>query len=214
MTEDMSDPQHFGVTPDLFREWRAQVRERQSTSLISIESEAPAMQDILETARPVLQTTPVRWANLIQALPPDLLSLPPAPKEWSALDCLQHLVDVDRWVFPVRIQAMLAGQDFPAFDPDSQGTLTQQGSSAQELADELASLRAANLDLFDRLTPSDLSRQARHAELGLVTMSELLHEWAAHDLMHTVQAERALMQPFIQGCEPWRSYFTDHVVEV
>jgi hypothetical protein len=172
------------------------------------------MNDILETARPILQTTPVRWANLIQTLPTDLLNLPPAPKEWSALECLQHLVDTDRSVFPVRIQAMLAGQDFPAFDPDSQGTLTQQGRSAQELADELASLRTANLQLFDRLTAPDLTRQARHAELGPVTMSELLHEWAAHDLMHTVQAERALMQPFIQGCQPWRSYFLDHIVEV
>jgi hypothetical protein len=29
--------------------------------------------------------------------------------------------------------------------------------------------------------------------------------------MHTVQAERALMQPFIQGCGPWQVYFTDHL---
>ena len=43
-------------------------------------------------------------------------------------------------------------------------------------------------------------------------MDELLNEWAAHDLMHTVQAERALMQPFIQGCGPWQHYFQDHVV--
>jgi len=28
--------------------------------------------------------------------------------------------------------------------------------------------------------------------------------------MHTVQAERALMQPFIEGCGPWRPYFRDH----
>lgn len=61
-----------------------------------------------------------------------------------------------------------------------------------------------------KVTPADLGRQARHQELGVVTMSELLHEWAGHDLMHTVQAERALMQPFIQGCGPWQRYFSDH----
>ena len=43
--------------------------------------------------------------------------------------------------------------------------------------------------------------QARHQELGPVTLEQLLHEWAAHDLMHTVQAERALMQPFIEGAD-------------
>jgi hypothetical protein len=141
------------------------------------------------------------------------MNLPPAQNEWSAINCLQHLVDTERTVFPVRIQAILAGQDFPAFDPDSQGTKSSSALSQDELAEEFTSLRAASLELFDQITLSDLARQARHAELGIVTMSELLHEWGAHDLMHTVQAERALMQPFIQGCEPWRSYFTDHIVE-
>jgi hypothetical protein len=171
------------------------------------------MNDILEVARPILQTTPLRWETLTRDLSTELITLPPATGEWSALDCLQHLVDVDRWVFPVRIKALLAGQDFPAFDPDSQGTISENRLSQEELAEEFAALRAANLDLFDTLTPEDLTREARHAELGVVTMSELLHEWAAHDLMHTVQAERALMQPFIKGCEPWRSFFLDHIVE-
>jgi hypothetical protein len=30
--------------------------------------------------------------------------------------------------------------------------------------------------------------------------------------MHTVQGERALMQPFIAGCGAWQSYFTAHAV--
>lgn len=171
------------------------------------------MNDILEVARTILQTTPLRWVNITQNLPANLINLPPAPDEWSALGCLQHLVDADRSVFPVRVKAILAGQDFPAFDPDSQETQSLAPLSAQALAEEFTSLRGANLVLFSGLTESDLNRQARHQELGIVTMSELLHEWAAHDLMHTVQAERALMQPFIQGCEPWRSYFLDHVVE-
>ena len=70
-----------------------------------------------------------------------------------------------------------------------------------------------SLAALKKVTVNDLSRQARHQELGVVTMNELLHEWAGHDLMHTVQAERALMQPFIQGCGPWQSYFGDHFVE-
>ncbi len=30
--------------------------------------------------------------------------------------------------------------------------------------------------------------------------------------MHTIQAERAMMQPFIAGCGPWRFYFLDHAI--
>ena len=59
---------------------------------------------------------------------------------------------------------------------------------------------------------NDLSCTARHSDLGIVTLEELLHEWAAHDLMHTVQAERAILQPLILGSGPWRSYFKDHDV--
>jgi len=42
----------------------------------------------------------------------------------------------------------------------------------------------------------------------------MLNEWAAHDLMHTVQAERALMQPFIPGSGAWRVYFREHDVDL
>jgi hypothetical protein len=122
-------------------------------------------------------------------------------------------LDTERWVFPARVKAVLAGQDFPAFDPETQGT--KSGSqSPLELATEFARLRADSLAVLATVTTDDLGRKARHSELGIVTMSELLHEWAGHDLMHTVQAERALMQPFIHGCGPWRSYFADHDIDL
>ena len=43
-----------------------------------------------------------------------------------------------------------------------------------------------------------------------MTLEQLLQEWAGHDLNHTIQAEQALMQPFITRCGPWRKYFADH----
>lgn len=170
------------------------------------------MNDLLTSASAVLSATPSRWASLAQAIPPELLSLAPAPGEWSALECLQHLIDTEP-VFQFRIDAFLAGQDFPAFDPDSQGTKPDARSTPPDLAGEFTRLRAASLEALDQLRPDDLGRQALHQELGRVTLSEMVHEWAAHDLMHTVQAERALMQPFIQGSGSWKEYFKDHWIE-
>ena len=46
-----------------------------------------------------------------------------------------------------------------------------------------------------------------------MTSGELTHEWAAHGLTYTVQGERALMQPFIAGCGPWRSDVTNHLAK-
>ncbi len=169
------------------------------------------MKDVLKSASAVLSVTPARWASLAQTIPAELLSLPPAPGEWSALECLQHLIDTEP-VFQFRIGAFLAGRDFPAFDPDSQGSRPDARRNPADLAAEYDRLRADSLDALSRLTPADLGRQALHQELGRVTLSEMIHEWAAHDLMHTVQAERALMQPFIRDCGPWQAYFKDHFV--
>jgi hypothetical protein len=169
--------------------------------------------DILTAASAVLRVTPARWNELTRSVPDDLLMRAPASGEWSALDCLQHLVDTERWVFPARVLALRMGKDFPAFDPDSQGTKPDVSMTPADLAAEFAQLRGEGLAALAKVTLEDLERRARHAELGMVTMSELLHEWAAHDLMHTVQAERALMQPFIAGSGPWQPYFRDHVAQ-
>src|SRR5690349_16292827 len=68
-----------------------------------------AVNTSVEAARAVLSTTPERWQRLASALPAYLLTQAPASGEWSALRCLQHLVDAERVNFPVRLQAFLAG---------------------------------------------------------------------------------------------------------
>ncbi len=170
------------------------------------------MSDVFEWSRRVLETTPRRWQDLAGSLPLELLTQSPAPGEWSAVQCLLHLIDTERGVFPARVRHFLLGQDFPAFNPDAEGS--GGGSlSPQELAGELTRLRQGSLELFGQLKPADLVRQARHQELGLVTLEQMLYEWAGHDLNHTVQAEIAVMQPFIRGCGPWQVYFKDHSID-
>lgn len=168
------------------------------------------MENIIDITRRVLTTTPARWQSLASALPEELLRRPPKAGEWSALDCLQHLIDTERGVFPVRVAIFLAGKSaFPAFNPDAEGT-PSGALTPLEMAAEFSRLRAGGLETLARVTPADLSREARHGELGPVTLGQMIHEWAAHDLMHTVQAERALMQPFILESGPWLKYFLDH----
>ncbi len=170
------------------------------------------MNSPLEMVKTILSTTAARWLSLTETVPVDLLTRTPAPNEWSALDCLCHLFDTEKWVFPARVQALLTGQNMVAFDPDTQGTQSTMWNPEQ-LAAEFARLRKDSLAALEQITIQDLTRTGQHSELGTVTLGELLNEWAAHDLMHTVQAERALMQPFIQGSGPWRHYFRDHDVQ-
>ncbi len=170
------------------------------------------MSDLLTEAASVLATSVARWGALA-SVEPGLLARRPAPGEWSAIQCLQHVVDTEHAVFRARVLAIGDGRDFAAFDPDAEGGVDTIERSAPELAAELGRMRPDSLATLLGLTTADLSRTARHAELGVVTMAELLSEWAAHDTMHIVQAERAVMQAFIPGSGPWRPYFADHDVD-
>jgi hypothetical protein len=168
--------------------------------------------DLIALTLSVLQTSVDRWAAIAR-VDPALLARQPAPGEWSAIQALQHAVDTEAAVFRARVLAILDGRDFEGFDPDTQGRVDRITATAPELAAELAEMRRDSLATLETVTPSDLGRTAVHAELGVVTMAELLNEWAAHDTMHIVQAERALMQPFIRGSGPWRGYFEDHDID-
>jgi hypothetical protein len=166
---------------------------------------------ILEQIYDVVTTTPSRWQTLMATFPTDLVERQPKPDEWSAVECLRHLTDAEQFLWPVRVRAVLAGETFPPFSPKVQGR-DYAAFSPSQLADEFARLRAAHLPLLTSITEADLERTGIHPDLGAVTMRQLLHTWAAHDLMHTVQAERALMQPFINETGPWRFFFADHDV--
>ena len=168
------------------------------------------MPGLITSVATMLAAAPARWTALA-ALDPELLARRPAPGEWSAIECLGHVVDGESQVFRPRVIAIREGRDFAAFDPDSEGSPVSR--SMGEMAAAFVTLRADSLGVLVTLTEADLERTARHAELGPVTMRELLNEWAAHDTMHVVQAERALIQAFIPGSGPWRGYFADHDVE-
>jgi len=158
----------------------------------------------------VLSTTPERWQRLVGTLPDNLLHRKPLPGEWSALECLSHIVNAEA-AFNFRLKCFLEGVDFTAFTPEERGSKAVSWS-AQELADAYSRVRQESLKHLETLSEKDFDRSALHPKMGPVTLRQMLNEWAAHDLMHTVQAERALMQPFIDACGPWQRSFLDHWV--
>jgi hypothetical protein len=172
------------------------------------------MSDLIAQVRSMLASSPDRWAAIAGA-DPSLLARNPEPGEWSALQALQHAVDTEVGVFRTRLVAIRDGaESFPGFDPDTQGAVDHPEGTARDLAVRFAAQRTDDIALLDTLTEADLDKTSRHPELGPVSMTQLLNHWAAHDTMHIVQAERAMMQAFIPGSGPWRGFFTDHDVEL
>jgi DinB superfamily len=169
------------------------------------------MTDDLDAARRLLTTTAGRWQSLVEAAPDELLRRPPAPGEWSAADCLDHLLLTERAVFGARLRAILEGRDLVAFDPDASPDAGPERTPRARAA-ALAAERERNLAVLNGLTAADLDRTARHPEYGMLALRVVLSTWAAHDLQHTVQAEEALMQAFIPGTGPFRFRFAAHDV--
>lgn len=170
------------------------------------------MSDIIELTLSVLRTSLDRW-SAIARMDPSLLARQPAAGEWSALQALQHVVATETAVFRHRVLAIRAGEPFPGVDPDADGSVDRVERTATELVAAFAARRAESLATLETLTPAELPLVGQHAELGAVTMDQLLNEWAAHDTNHIVQAERAVMQAFVPHTGPWRPYFADHDIE-
>ena len=170
------------------------------------------MTDLIAQTIDILRVDGPRWQALA-TLDRDLLTRPPEPGEWSALQCLAHAADTEAAVFGERVRAILTGTpELRSYDPDVESRPVTADTDPLAVAERHAELRARNVELLGTASAADLDRTARHSELGIVSLRELLNEWAAHDLMHIVQAERAVMQAFIPGSGPWRPYFADHDV--
>ena len=118
----------------------------------------------------------------------------PEPGEWSANECVGHLIEAERRGFAGRIRHILSvSADRPpvhldAWDPPAVAEARRDDlRSGSELAAEFEALRADSLALLRGLRSSDLARAGDHPEVGLLRVDELLGEWVHHDRNHVRQ---------------------------
>jgi len=164
------------------------------------------MSESLESFSSVLGATPRRWVDLTATVPGELLERPAAAGEWSAVDCLRHLLEADRHVFPRRVRQFLAGdEELTVVDPSAIPPVPE--GTAREMAEALARVREENLGLLASLRPEDLERTSRSRRFGPVTLGLVLRQWAIHDLEHVIQAERALFQGLLVDSGPLREAY-------
>ena len=103
------------------------------------------MDKTIEHIHAVLETTAKRWSEMAATLPAELLARVPAAGEWSAIECLHHLIDVEKQVFPFRVDTILSGKDLTVFDPDEQSGEFDHSRTAADLAAEFDRLRRESI---------------------------------------------------------------------
>jgi hypothetical protein len=158
----------------------------------------------------LLTRTPAVLNALLRDLPDSLTNQNEGENTWSAFDIVGHLIHGERTDWMPRAKIILQSgeaQPFPPFDRLAQ-IRESQGKSLPQLLDKFASLRAENLRELRALNlrQEDLALPGRHPTLGVVTLSQLLATWAAHDLTHLHQISRVLAHQYREAVGPWSAY--------
>jgi len=168
------------------------------------------MQHNLHNTVALLARTPATLNALLRDLPDNWVLRNEGENTWSAFDVVGHLIHGERTDWMPRARMILQfgeARTFEPFDRFAQARESQNRSLAQ-LLDEFSRLRSENLEELRALNlrPEDLQRRGRHPALGVVTLSELLATWAAHDLTHLHQTSRIMAHQYRQAVGPWSRF--------
>jgi hypothetical protein len=168
------------------------------------------MEHNLDHTVQLLARTPATLDALLRDLPQAWTSRNEGENTWTAFDIVGHLIHGERTDWMPRAKMILQFGETRAFDPFDRFAQAREseGKSLEQLLDEFARLRRENLIELRALNlcPQDLARRGRHPALGVVTLSQLLATWAAHDLTHLHQISRVMAHQYREAVGPWAQY--------
>ncbi|MGB8542416.1 MAG: DinB family protein [Candidatus Acidiferrales bacterium] len=168
------------------------------------------MEHNLDYTVSLLTRTPAALDALLRDLPQSWTSQDEGENTWSVFDVVGHLIHGERTDWMPRAKIILQFGETRTFEPfDRWGQAREsEGKSLEQLLDEFARLRRENLIELRALNlrQADLDRRGRHPALGVVTLSQLLATWAAHDLTHVHQISRVLAHQSREAVGPWSRY--------
>lgn len=178
---------------------------------------APRVKFDLDRSAEVLARTPATLRALLAGLSAEWIRGTEGPDTFSPFDVVGHLIDGEETDWIPRAKIILAGGPNPAFEPYDRfrHRARNAGRTLESLLDELAALRAANLDLLRswRLTEEALDLPGIHPMFGRVTLRQLLAGWVVHDLGHVAQVSRVMAKQYRDEVGPWLAFMpvlTDH----
>ena len=150
----------------------------------------------LEEAIPILERTPRVIDAMLRGLPDAWLHCNEGPDTFSPFDVVGHLIHGEKTDWMPRVRMILETGDQRPFEPFDRFAQWEasRGKSLEELLEEFARLRTANIAALKalQLSVDDLDRRGKHPKLGSVTMRQLLAAWVAHDLDHVIQIARVI----------------------
>jgi len=140
----------------------------------------------------ILRQMPAALQQFLETVPAAIVTSPEAPGKWAIGDVIQHLADSDL-VGGFRLRMILAHDRPPLMGYDQDlwaNRLRYRDVDVRDALEQFTALRRANVRIWQRLTPEDLTRVGVHGERGEESLEHLRRLYAGHDLLHLRQLER------------------------
>ena len=152
----------------------------------------------------LLEATPGILRGLITELTDEDARWKPAPDRFSVAEVLAHLSHSESHCYRMRLDRFMA-EPRPEFEPDDAQMYLDlyRDADPEEAFDHFAEKRENNVEFLRSLPAEAGDRVALHTEYGEVTLSQMLYEWALHDLGHIRQiAELTRARGYLAGAGP------------
>jgi hypothetical protein len=152
----------------------------------------------------LLAATPAILRGLMAEISEDDARWKPADDRFSIAEVFSHLAHSEGHCYRERVARFLA-EDYPEFEPDDARMYLDvyHNADLEKDLDHFEKHRKANLDLLRGLPAETGNRKALHRSAGEITLSQMLHEWALHDIGHIRQiAELVRARKYLVGAGP------------
>ena len=161
------------------------------------------MKDELPCLR-LLQATPAILRGLMSEISDDDARWKPAPDRFSIAEVLAHLSHSEGHCYRLRLDRFMT-EDRPEFEPDEASFYFDlyRNADPEDSLDHFEDQRFTNLELLRALPDEAGTLVALHRAAGEITLANMLHEWALHDLGHVRQvAELVRARKHLAGAGP------------
>lgn len=152
----------------------------------------------------MLGATPDILRGLMCELSAGDVAWKPAPDRFSIAEVLAHLSHSEGHCYRARVDRFLA-EEMPAFEADDAQMHLHlyREADAEDSFDHFEEQREDNVDYLRHLPSEAGRRRARHSAAGEITLNQMLHEWALHDLGHIRQVtELVRARKYLSGAGP------------
>jgi hypothetical protein len=152
----------------------------------------------------LLEATPAILRGLMAEISEEDAKWKPAPDRFSIAEVLAHLSHSEGHCYRLRVDRFL-GEELPELEPDDAQMhveLYRDGDPEEDFG-HFEDQRETNVELLRGLPAEAGNRKARHKAAGEITLAQMLHEWALHDLGHIRQiAELVRARRYLAGAGP------------